>query len=317
MARVSEAGPPSVPELRRPDSHKGEFGHVLVVAGSRRMMGAAVLCSRAATRAGAGLVTLGCPSGMQPYVAQASPTSMTLPLKETPDGGVALGAWPQVEAFCDRASVIAAGPGLGRNRSTELFVRRLVERSTLPLVLDADALNALAGSADALSSAQVPVIVTPHPGEMSRLTDRSTAQIQGDRRRAARSFAGRTGAVVVLKGAGTVVADAERIYVNETGNPYMASGGAGDVLTGMIAGLLARGLAPFDAARTAAYWHGLAGDRAPSAVGPGAVTATDLLEQLRRSASDIDWYGEELDLGHERVFDPDREEESGDLPLPW
>jgi len=303
-----EVEEPAVPERRRRESHKGDFGHVLVVAGSRRMMGAAMLCSAAATRAGAGLVTLACPESLQPLVAEAWPTTMTLPLKETPDGAIALGAWPEIESFCANATVIAAGPGLGRNRSTEMLVHRLIERSPLPLVLDADALNALAGKADILLSARVPVIVTPHPGEMSRLTGRPTAEIQRDRRGAACSFASRYRAVVVLKGAFTVVAGAGKLYTNTSGNPYMASGGAGDVLAGMTAGLLAQKLSPFDAAQTAVYWHGLAADRAPNAAGPGAVTATDILEQIRRSASDIDWYNEELNLDESQVYDPDRDD---------
>ena len=311
MSTFREVQTPPPPERRRPDGHKGDYGHVLVVAGSRRMMGAAILCSTAATRAGAGLVTLACPAGMQPSVAPASPTTMSLPLKETGDGSIALGAWPQVEAFAERATVIAAGPGLGRNRSTVLFVRRLVERAALPLVLDADALNALAGHAGLVRAARGPVILTPHPGEMSRLTGHSTAEIQANRRGAACDLAQGTGAIVVLKGAQTVVAGAGKVYVNTSGNPYMASGGTGDVLTGMIAGLLAQRMSPFDAARTGVYWHGLTADRAPNAAGPGAVTAADLLVGMQSSASDIDWYNEQLDLEDRDVFDPDAADAAG------
>jgi len=273
------------------------------------MMGAAALCSAAATRVGAGLVTLACPRGLGPLVAPSWPTTMTLPLKETPDGTLALGAWHELEAAFRRATVIAAGPGLGRHPSTDLLVHRLIERSPLPLVLDADALNALEGRAGLLGRAQAPVVVTPHPGEMARLTGETVEAIQADRRRAAAAFAQAHGVTVVLKGARTVVANADRLYVNETGNPYMASGGAGDVLTGMIAGLLARKFSPFEAGRVGTYWHGLAADRAPNAAGPGAVTATDLLEQLRRSETDIDWHNEELRPGEDHVYDPDAPDE--------
>lgn len=305
MLGFKEVEQPPAPERRKASSHKGDFGHVLVVAGSRRMMGAAILCSGAASRAGAGLVTLACPKSMQANVLEANPAVMTLPVKETPDGSIALGAWPDIEAFCERVTVIAAGPGLGQNRSTGMLVHRLIERSPLPMVLDADGLNALAAEPDLLLSARGPLVLTPHPGEMARLIGRTVDEVQRDRRGVACSLAERSRAVVVLKGANTVVAADGKVYVNSSGNPHMASGGAGDVLTGMIAGLLAQGIAPFDAARTAVYWHGLAADRAPNAAGPGAITAPDLLDQLRRSASDIDWYNEELELDDDSVFDPD------------
>ncbi len=312
MPDFYEVDEPPLPEPRKEQGHKGDFGHVLVVAGSRKMMGAAELASIAATRAGCGLVTLACPASMQPHVAQAWPTTMTLPLNETPDGSISLGAWPKIAAFFDRATVMAVGPGLGRNRSTELLVHRLIERSPVPLVLDADALNALEGNTALLQSARVPIIITPHPGEMSRLTGKSVADIQGDRRSAAFRFAECCRCTVVLKGAGTVVAGSGQVYVNTTGNPYMATGGVGDVLTGMVAGLLAQKMSPFEAARTAVYWHGLAADRAPSAGGPGAVTAIDIIEQLRRAGSEIDWYNEEISVGEDGIFDPDVDDESKD-----
>ncbi|MFO7900028.1 MAG: NAD(P)H-hydrate dehydratase [Planctomycetota bacterium] len=314
MTSFKQADEPTAPDQRRPDAHKGSFGHVLVVGGSRRMMGAALMCSAAATRSGAGLCTLACPDSMQPIVPLFTPTTMSIPLAETVAGSIALGAWPQIEAFFGRATVCAAGPGLSRNRSTRQLVHRIVRRCPLPLVLDADGLNALAGAADLVREANVPVVLTPHPGEMARLTGRSIGEVQENRRRAACRLSERVGAVVVLKGAGTVVAGEEKVYINRTGNPHMASGGTGDVLTGMVAGLLAQGLGPFDAARTAVYWHGLAADRAPNAAGPGAVTATDILDEMRSSASDLDWYGEELDLGEPDLFDPDRDDSDDDPP---
>ena len=317
MSDFYQVDQPPLPGSRKEESHKGDFGHVLVVAGSRRMMGAAALCTFAATRAGSGLATLACPASLQPYIAQAWPTTMTLPVKETPDGAISLGAWPQIEAFFSRASVVAAGPGLGRNKSTQLMVHRLVERSPLPLVLDADALNALQGKADLLKSAKAPVIITPHPGEMSTLTGKPTAEIQYYRRSVAHDFAQRYRVTVALKGAGTVVAGEGQVFVNTSGNPYMASGGTGDVLTGMIAGLLAQKMSPFEATRTAVYWHGLAADRAPTSAGPGAVTATDIIEQLRRSGPDIDWYNEELRVDEDRVFDPDEPDGSTEEQPPW
>jgi ADP-dependent NAD(P)H-hydrate dehydratase / NAD(P)H-hydrate epimerase len=301
---------PPIPAVREVIAHKGDFGHVLVVAGSRRMMGAAVLCCRGATRAGAGLVTLACPESMQRAVISAIPTIMTLPLSETQDGSLKLGAWATIEAFCNQATVIACGPGLGQNRSTQMLVRRMVQEVPIPLVLDADGLNALAECPRRIGLARAPVVVTPHPGEMARLTGRTIEVVQGDRRGAATHFAEQTGSTVVLKGARTVVAGRGRVYINGSGNPYMASGGTGDVLTGMVAGMIAQQMGPFDAARTAVYWHGLAADRAPNAGGPGAVTAQDIIEQLRRSAADIDWHNEEIELRKASVYDPDRSDDN-------
>ncbi len=309
--RVDE--PPS-PDKRRPTAHKGDFGHVLVVAGSRRMMGAALMSGAAATRVGAGLCTIACPSTMQPIVPLYNPTSMSIPLAETADGSIALGAWRQLEVFFDQATVCAVGPGLSRDPSTQRLVRRLVRRCPLPMVLDADGLNALEGQVELVRDAQGPVVLTPHPGEMARLTGQPVGEIQQHRILNARRLSRSIGAVVVLKGAGTVVASPDKVYLNRTGNPHMASGGTGDVLTGMVAGLLAQRLRPFDAARTAVYWHGLAGDRAPNAAGPGAVTATDILEELRNSAAELDWYQEELDLGSPSMFDPDDEEDELESP---
>jgi len=300
-----EVNVPPLPEPRKDDSHKGDFGHVLVIAGSQTMMGAASLCSIAAVRAGAGLVTLGCPGSMQPEAAVSWPTMMTLPLSETFDGGIALGAWDEIEAFCAKATVLAVGPGLGRDRSTEMLVRRIIERSPLPVVLDADGLNAIAPCTELLREANAPVIITPHPGEMSSLTGQPASEINYYRRKVAAEFARKHHVTVVLKGANTIVAGSGQVFANRTGTPYMASGGAGDVLTGMIAALLAQKLKPFEAARTAVYWHGLAADRVPSSAGPGAVTAVDIIDQLRQSGSQLDWYNEELRVDEDNVFDPD------------
>ena len=305
MPDFYEVDIPPLPEPRTEASHKGDFGHVLVIAGSRRMMGAASLCGMAAVRAGAGLVTLGCPSSMQPRIAQAWPTMMTLPLRETFDGGIALGAWDDIEAFSSTATVLAVGPGLGRSPSTELLVRRIIERSKLPVVLDADGLNAFARHPELLGKAKAPVVITPHPGEMARLTGQSAGEVDYYRRSVATDFAQQHHLTVVLKGANTIVAGSGQVFTNMSGNPYMASGGTGDVLTGMVAGLLAQKLSPFEAARAAVYWHGLAADRVPSSAGPGAVTAVDILDQLRQSGSGLDWYNEELHVDEDHVFDPD------------
>jgi len=265
--------------LRRPrDAHKGQFGHVLVLGGSTGFVGAGCLAAQAALASGAGLVTLGVPRSLLPIVAAKLTACMTHGFREVPSGAFALGALPDILAFAERSSVVALGPGIGRHRSTEKLVHALLRALGRPLVLDADALNALEGEADRLDEVPAPRILTPHPGEMSRLTGLPTPQIQADRIAVAREFALRHKIVLVLKGHRTIVTDGNELYENETGNPGMATGGTGDVLTGMVAGLCAQGLPPFSAACLAAYLHGLAGHLAAKETGEHALTATDVLE---------------------------------------
>jgi len=268
---------------RQPDAHKGQFGHVLVLAGSTGFAGAACLAAEGALRSGAGLVTLGVPASLLPVVAAKLTACMTRPFREVPGGALALGALPDILAFAERCDVVAVGPGIGRRRSTAKLVHALVRSLGKPLVLDADGLNALEGEADILRDARGPVVLTPHPGEMARLAGLPTREIQVRRAEAARELAARFSVVVALKGQGTVVTDGEETYVNDTGNPGMASGGTGDVLTGMVAGLLAQGLEPFAAACLAVHLHGLAGDIAAEETGQHALTATDLLASIPRA----------------------------------
>jgi len=299
--------------LRRPpDAHKGLFGHVLVLAGSTGFVGAGCLAAEAALASGAGLATLGVPHSLLPIVATKLTACMTHGFREVPlpgrtrretvgwmedwmggglsdihpsihssnlpfGGALALGALPEILAFAGRCNVVALGPGIGRHRSTERLVHALVRSLDRTLVLDADALNALEGQADLLDEAPAPRILTPHPGEMSRLTGLATPQIQADRMGVASEFAARHKVVLALKGYHTIVADGTDLYENETGNPGMATGGTGDVLTGMVAGLCAQGLAPFSAACLAVYLHGLAGDLAAKKIGEHSLTATDVL----------------------------------------
>ena len=265
---------------RRPDAHKGRFGHVLVLAGSTGFAGAACLCAQAALGSGAGLVTLGVPASLLPVVAAKLTACMTRPFREVPGGAFSLGALGDILAFAEACDVVALGPGIGRRRSTEMLVHALVRRLGCPLVLDADGLNALEGRLGVLPAARASLVLTPHPGEMARLTGLSTADIQAQRPMVAAELARAHGLILVLKGHRTVVADGREVYENHTGNPGMASGGTGDVLTGIIAGLLAQRLEPFEAACLAVYLHGLAGDLAVAETGEQALTATDLLDHL-------------------------------------
>jgi NAD(P)H-hydrate epimerase len=265
---------------RTPDSHKGDFGRVLVIAGSTGRTGAAHLAAQGALRSGAGLVTVATPQSSQPVVAAMAPEYMTLALDETPVGTVDFAALDRVLEVV--ADVIAAGPGMGQAPGTAAFVHTLLERAGVPLVLDADALNAFASEPERLMGRDgVDVVITPHPGEMARLLNVSIEAVQHDRVRYAREFAAAHRVHVVLKGHRTVIATPDgRTFVNLTGNPGMATGGTGDVLTGMIAAWLAQLLDAEAACKLAVYLHGSAGDLAEADEGDVALTAGDLVGRL-------------------------------------
>lgn len=280
---------------RAPDSHKGDFGRVLVVAGSFEMPGAAILCARAALRAGAGLVTVATDARLSPALAAACPEATQVLLSSEDIARVDAGdlraedfdrglAERLSAATGARFDAIAVGPGLGTSTSGGRIVAHALAIPR-PAVVDADALNWIAshGSQHAAASlASAERIYTPHPGELERLSgERPRGALE--RRRAAAALATRLGGVAVLKGARSVVADTERHFVNPTGNPGMATGGSGDVLTGIIAGLLAQGLAAFDSAVLGVYLHGLAGDLAARRLGETSLLPSDLIEWLPRA----------------------------------
>jgi NAD(P)H-hydrate epimerase len=265
---------------RRPASHKGDFGHVLVIAGSLGKTGAAVLAGTGALRAGAGLVTVATPAAVLPLVAAARPELMTEPL---PAPAETLGpeAVPRALELAEGRDAVVLGPGLGQSREVREFVAEFVARCGKPLVLDADALNALAAAALASLPRAPATLLTPHPGEMARLLGTTTREVQSDRAASAWRLAAATGAVVVLKGQRSIVAEPSgRAAVNPTGNPGMASGGTGDVLSGIAGALLARHRDAWLAACAAAYVHGRAGDLAARERGQEALVAGDLLEAL-------------------------------------
>jgi ADP-dependent NAD(P)H-hydrate dehydratase / NAD(P)H-hydrate epimerase len=275
---------------RAADSHKGNFGHVLVVAGSVGKTGAAALAAKAALRAGAGLVTVATVKSAMPIVAAHGMEYMTEPLPETEAGTISLGALDRLEKLLKGKTVVALGPGLGQAPETVECIRAAVNKYDLPLLLDADGLNAFAECPELLrpksSGFRSPTILTPHPGEMARLTGKSSAEILANRVAVAREFAERQSQVLVLKGYRTLTASPDgQVYVNPTGNPGMATGGTGDVLTGLIAGLLAA-FASRPAALVAAagvFLHGLAGDIAARELGEASMMAGDLLDRLPRA----------------------------------
>jgi ADP-dependent NAD(P)H-hydrate dehydratase / NAD(P)H-hydrate epimerase len=283
---------------RAPDAHKGTFGHAIIVGGSYGKAGAAAMAGMAALRSGAGLVTVATARSTLPMVAGFAPELMTEALAETDAGTISARAFEQgrLDGLVQDKQVIAIGPGLGLHLDTAELVRTAVERYRGPIVLDADGLNSFAGVTERLDGFQRSVIVTPHPGEMARLAGSSTAAVQSDRLDVARKFARDHRVTVVLKGHGTLVVEQDgTAWVNPTGNPGMATGGTGDILTGMIAGFVAQNLQHVaEAVRSAVFLHGLAGDVARETLGEQCLLATDLLttlpeamQRVRRDAREI------------------------------
>ena len=274
----------AVPALppRAANGHKGTFGKVLVVAGSTGMSGAAVLCGLGALRGGAGLVQVATPAPVQPVVAASNPCYLTAALPAGADGALAPDADRPLLELAAATDVVAFGPGLGRGPAVAHVLQSLLDEVDRPLVIDADGLHALGGILSASPQLQrvVPPVCTPHPGEFARLLGTTIDAVQADRASLAARFAAERGVILVLKGQGTVVTDGARLYVNATGNPGLATGGTGDVLTGLVAALIAQGLDPFEAAVAGVYLHGLAGDLARDALGETALIATDVIDCL-------------------------------------
>ncbi len=254
------------------DAHKGDFGHLLVIAGSEGYTGAAVLCAHAAARGGAGLVTVAMPRNVYSIVAAQCPPEVMPRAYDDVDG---------LTRTIDRYTAIAVGPGLGIEDHTHNLVKNVLGKSTVPLVVDADALNIISSNLSLLSTVSVPLILTPHPGEMARLTGKNPQEVQSNRWELAREFAIQNGIVLVLKGAGTVVTDQTGIlHINSTGNPGMAKGGMGDVLTGIIGSLLAQRFDPLQGARAGTFVHGLAGNFAAERNSQTSMLATDVIQSL-------------------------------------
>lgn len=247
------------------------------------MPGAAWLAAQAAARAGAGLVTIAAPDAVIEALAAKVTVQTLAPLAATKGGNIAFAAWKRALELSVAFDCVAVGPGLSRDPSTERFVNKLIVELQKPVVIDADALNAISSGPQILKKRKFDTILTPHPGEASRLLKMSTAEIQASRTKGAVELARLTGAIVALKGSGTIVTDGARCYINKTGNPGMASGGSGDVLTGVAAAFVASGLAPFEATILAVHCHGRAGDLAARSIGERGLLASDLLDWIPRS----------------------------------
>ena len=284
---------PLVPE-RRNYSHKGIYGHVLVVAGSRGKTGAALMTAQACMRSGAGLVTIGVPEGLASIFQSAVTEEMVLLLPDTGDGTLSEKSLSPMTRFLEeKADVVAIGPGIGTTPATIKIVTALVKKSPVPMVVDADGLNSMKAAPTLLRKARSPVILTPHPGEMARLYSFpedakgprrkafSAGDIERDRIGYAQAFSEEAGVHLVLKGTPTVIATPEgAAYLNTNGNPGMATAGTGDVLTGMISGILGQTKAPFQSCILGTYLHGLAGDLAAHEKGPHSLIASDIIEKI-------------------------------------
>jgi len=266
---------------RANDSHKGDYGHVMVIGGCPDMTGAVVMASQAAMKVGAGLVTAVLPASARVIAASQLPPAMTIALPDTEEGQLAIASLEPLLAALAKMTVGVIGPGMSRYEQGEVLVAEVIRRTPVPLVIDADALNMLAGNLEVLKAAGAPLILTPHPGEMARLTGRPVSEIQSHRLEIACNFAREYGVVLVLKGSHTLIATPDgEAYINCNGNPGMACGGSGDVLSGMIAGLVAQGLPVAAAAWTGVHMHGSAGDLSAQEYGERSMTALEIIEAI-------------------------------------
>jgi len=263
-----------------PYVYKNNFGHVLILAGSRHMLGAGALTSFAALRSGAGLVTLGVPRSLNSLAQKKiSNCVMTLSLPETKKQSLAISAFKEIQSICSKYNALAIGPGLGTEPSTQKLILKIISCLPLPMVIDADALTALIRNKNILNKTSTAKILTPHPGEMARMLETNRATIEADRHKIARNFVQKYNCTLLLKGHHSVIATkGTRLYINKSGNAGMATAGSGDVLSGMLAAFLAQGLSAFNAAKYGAYLHGKAGDLAAKAKTRLSMVASDIID---------------------------------------
>ncbi len=282
-ARMSYRLPRRFPLLpRKKNSDKSDYGHVLVLAGSKGLTGAAILTSRAALRSGSGLVTLGIPKSLVPFMERPLVEVMKMGLPETRQGSLSPASYARILDFIKKRkiSALALGPGLSQNANTACLVRRLVRSVRVPTVLDADGLNSFKGRPEELLGHAPELVLTPHKREFERLFSKKWPERISDRIQLAKKLSRFYHGVLLVKGRPTLIAGGEKVYVNKTGNPALATGGTGDILTGMIASFIGQGLGVFEAACWAAYFHGKAGDVLAKKKGPMGLAAGDLIEIL-------------------------------------
>jgi len=277
--RTDDAFADALLPVRARNSHKGNYGRVLLLCGSRGLTGAAVLASRAALRTGSGLVYLGVPEAVYPIVASRAMSEIVFPLPCDREGRLCMQSLAEIEARLSGMDAVLLGPGLGRSEALRALCEAILKRCRVPLVLDADGINAFEGHSYLLRESTCPVVLTPHDGEFRRLGGMPDCP---DRVLEARAMARRTACTVLLKGHRTIVTDGRRVFLNTTGNPGMATGGSGDVLSGILVSLLGQGVPPLEAAAGAAWLHGAAGDLAARRLGEAGMLPEDIIERLPR-----------------------------------
>lgn len=267
---------------RKAKTHKGDYGHILILAGSARFSGAALLCAQAALRSGAGLVTLGIPKSINLALIKVKPREvMTLALAETKDGTLSRLAFTKISLMLKQIDVLIIGPGLGNSKSTYALIRKVINKCDHPMVIDADALNALSKNLKVLRNHKSEIVLTPHEKEFSRLFGLNISKVRKNRKLIAQNYAKYYNTVIILKGHNSVVAGGRgKLYINKTGNPGMATAGSGDVLSGIVGAFLAQGLDAFSAAKYAAYIHGLAGDIAAKDKTQMGLIASDIINRI-------------------------------------
>jgi len=267
---------------RKINSHKGDYGHILILAGSSRFSGAALLCAESALRSGAGLVTLGIPKSINLALIRVKPRELiTLPLPETDEGALSLAGFAKISDLLKDIDVLIIGPGLGRNKSTYALVKKIIRNTSQATVVDADALNALNNCLEILKAHKGQLILTPHQKEMSRLFGINTDIIKNNRKLVAKKYAKHYNSIIILKGHNSIVTDGiKKFYINHSGNPGMATAGSGDVLSGIVGAFLAQGLDAFKAAKYATYIHGLAGDLAAKDKTQMGLIASDIIDRI-------------------------------------
>lgn len=276
-------------KLKRPvTAHKGDFGRVFILAGSRGMTGAAHLAGMGALRAGAGLVTIGVPDAVYLIIAKRESELMIRPLPSTSKGTLSLKGFPEIKRFCHTQNVLAIGPGLSQHMTTQKLIRKVLQETEISTVIDADGINALKGNLKVMKACRGRVALTPHPGEFLRVFGGKLDDTETSRKKRACETAKEYGVVMVLKGHRTVVASPDgEVFINTTGNPGMATAGSGDVLTGAIAALVGQGLSHFEAACFGVHAHGLAGDLAAKKIGQVGLTAGDILRFLPEAFKEL------------------------------
>lgn len=265
---------------KKPDSHKGNFGRLLIVCGSEKMPGACIMAAEAAARSGVGLLQIATVKSITNVITSRLPEAMFEPLKSDENGYISADNFETIMSAAEKASAVLIGCGIGVTKDTKEIVKNLLKNLNCPIILDADGINCMSDSIDIIRQTKSSIILTPHPAEMGRLCGKSTAEVQSDRLGTAMNFSNEYNAVVVLKGAGTVIAEKNNIYVNQTGNPGMGKGGSGDVLSGIIASFAAQGVSAVNSAVLGTFVHGAAGDSAASKKSMQSMIATDIIGEL-------------------------------------